>query len=443
MANIAQPDLSVFGNIKTVNDFDRLRQEFELKKQLAAAELQKQASGQNAPAAIQIVNEMQRAQANGDVGRYNLLHQVAKSFAIDRGMTPAWDGAVAQPGMNPMLPALVQAESSGNPNAVSPKGAAGAYQIMPDTARDPGFGVAPLQNWDGVDPRTAPQEEQKRFANDYLNAMQARNGGDPKLAAASYNAGPGRVDAALSKLPAETRNYVQKVAGPQVIPGYADAAASISGAKAGAEEQAKKDVQLKMNPQITAAEERAKPAAKALGEADAELNERLARQPQLDSAVKRLSALGQIATYTGAGKISNALMRQAGLDVPDAAVARTEYISRIDNEILPLLRQTFGAQFTEREGNSLKTTLGDPNKSPQEKDAVLRSFIQTKMETANSLARQTGRPEAFPSKDIEKAVESIGAPPAPKGNALNIEFKLKRAGYSDEQIKAYKAAKGL
>ncbi len=41
MANIASPDLSVFGNIKTVNDFQRLNEEFALKKQLAQAQLQK------------------------------------------------------------------------------------------------------------------------------------------------------------------------------------------------------------------------------------------------------------------------------------------------------------------------------------------------------------------------------------------------------------------
>lgn len=44
MANIAQPDLSVFNRIKTVSDFDRLNQEFELKKQLASAKLAKAGS---------------------------------------------------------------------------------------------------------------------------------------------------------------------------------------------------------------------------------------------------------------------------------------------------------------------------------------------------------------------------------------------------------------
>jgi hypothetical protein len=116
---------------------------------------------------------------------------------------------------NPMMAALAQTESGGDPNALSSKGAAGTYQIMPSTARDPGYGVQPLQGWDGKDPRTASPQEQQRFANDYLNAVQNQvGGGNPQLGAAAYNAGPGRVQQALNGLPQETQDYVQKVAGP-------------------------------------------------------------------------------------------------------------------------------------------------------------------------------------------------------------------------------------
>lgn len=111
-----------------------------------------------------------------------------------------------------VLAALKQQESGGDPNALSPKGAAGAYQIMPDTARDPGYGVKPLQNWDGKDPRTAPPEEQKRFADDYLAAMAREHGGDRNKALAAYNAGPGAV-AQYNGVPpyAETQNYVKSI----------------------------------------------------------------------------------------------------------------------------------------------------------------------------------------------------------------------------------------
>lgn len=116
---------------------------------------------------------------------------------------------------NPMMSNLIRQESGGNPNAISPKGAQGIVQIMPATARDPGYGVMPLQNWDGANPMTAPVDEQIRFGNDYINAMQNKFG-SPQLAAAAYNAGPGAVENAggdISRLPQETQNYVPRVAG--------------------------------------------------------------------------------------------------------------------------------------------------------------------------------------------------------------------------------------
>jgi len=85
-----------------------------------------------------------------------------------------------------LLPHLIQQESGGNPNAISPKGAFGLTQAMPATARDPGFGVRPMQ---GNTP-----EEQIRFGRDYLTAMLKRYPGRPDLALAAYNSGPGNAD---------------------------------------------------------------------------------------------------------------------------------------------------------------------------------------------------------------------------------------------------------
>lgn len=111
-----------------------------------------------------------------------------------------------------LMPYLVAQESGGDPNALSPKGAGGLTQIMPDTARDPGYGVQPLQGWDGKDPRTAPPEEQMRFGRDYLGAMIDERGGNVQEGLAAYNAGPGAV-AKHGGIPpfAETRQYVQNI----------------------------------------------------------------------------------------------------------------------------------------------------------------------------------------------------------------------------------------
>lgn len=103
----------------------------------------------------------------------------------------------------------------------SPKGAQGAGQIMPLTGKDPGFGVKPLQD--------DSEQENRRFAGDYLSAMLKRYNGNQILALAAYNAGPGQVDGWLEKvgdprtgqvsneqfaasIPLnETRNYVYSV----------------------------------------------------------------------------------------------------------------------------------------------------------------------------------------------------------------------------------------
>lgn len=85
-----------------------------------------------------------------------------------------------------LLPFLIQQESGGNPNAVSPKGAQGLTQVMPATGQDPGFGVRPLQD--------ASPQENVRFGRDYLTAMLRRYPGRPDLALAAYNAGPGVAD---------------------------------------------------------------------------------------------------------------------------------------------------------------------------------------------------------------------------------------------------------
>lgn len=114
-----------------------------------------------------------------------------------------------------LAPAVMRAESGGNPKAVSPKGALGTMQTMPGTLRDPGYGVQPA--------RDNSPAEMERVGKDYLAAMLNQYG-DPKLALAAYNWGPGNVDAAMKRTggnvdavlagaPKETRDYVPKVLG--------------------------------------------------------------------------------------------------------------------------------------------------------------------------------------------------------------------------------------
>jgi len=98
---------------------------------------------------------------------------------------------------------LIGAESNWNPSAVSPKGATGLMQLMPDTAKQ--YGVTNL---------TDPKENIKAGIA-HLKRLKGKYGDRDDLVAAAYNAGEGTVDKA-NGVPniAETRNYVQKVAGP-------------------------------------------------------------------------------------------------------------------------------------------------------------------------------------------------------------------------------------
>lgn len=170
--------------------------------------------------------------------------------------------------------------------------------------------------------------------------------------------------------------------------------------QAKATERAKLSEQLKTKPSIKEAEAQ----AAIIGKTKAETQDLLAsiesKMPQLEKTVKELSDLGKKATYTTAGRLSDVLARETGQKMGEGAVARAEYISKIDNQILPLLRDTFGAQFTQKEGESLRATLGDVNKSPEEKDAVLNSFIQQKKRDVEALKLKRKLTDTIPAQSV-------------------------------------------
>lgn len=100
-----------------------------------------------------------------------------------------------------LFAALVQAESSFLPDAVSPVGAVGLAQVRPTTARwlgQPGDLTDPTANLD--------------VGAQYLRRLLDRFDGDLELALAAYNAGPNAVLRYGGVPPyRETRSYVRKV----------------------------------------------------------------------------------------------------------------------------------------------------------------------------------------------------------------------------------------
>jgi hypothetical protein len=98
---------------------------------------------------------------------------------------------------------VIWQESRFNAQAVSRKGAQGIAQFMPGTA-----------DWRGLADPFDPIEALKNSAG-YLRELREKFG-NLGLAAAGYNAGPGRVSEWLAgrrALPGETRNYVAIVTG--------------------------------------------------------------------------------------------------------------------------------------------------------------------------------------------------------------------------------------
>lgn len=126
-----------------------------------------------------------------------------KPQAVD--LTPA--GLAESAARKYSLPAefvtgVMRAESGLNPAALSPKGAIGLMQLMPDTARDL-----------GADP-TKPAENADAGAR-YLRDLLAKYENDPNqvvLALAAYNAGPAAVEKYHGVPPyRETREYILRV----------------------------------------------------------------------------------------------------------------------------------------------------------------------------------------------------------------------------------------
>ena len=110
--------------------------------------------------------------------------------------------------------AIMQKESGGRRYdkegrlLTSNKGAEGEMQVMPNTAKDPGFGIKPA--------RDNSPDELRRVGDEYASVLLRRYR-DPTLAMIAYNMGPGATDKWLAagadprKLPKETQGYIKNV----------------------------------------------------------------------------------------------------------------------------------------------------------------------------------------------------------------------------------------
>jgi soluble lytic murein transglycosylase-like protein len=164
------------------------------------------------------IEEFERAQTAPGAGLDEWIGRQARAAEpaasperLLQRLPAAWIPVIRQAARDHGLPpelfaALIALESGGRAEARSAAGAVGPAQILPSTARDPGFGLDPLPEAALTDPAQAIP-----WAARYLAALRDRFGGDLARALAAYNAGPGRVEQAEREgaaLPAETRRYL-------------------------------------------------------------------------------------------------------------------------------------------------------------------------------------------------------------------------------------------
>jgi len=151
------------------------------------------------------LKEVERSEEEG-VKRENRVEDLSPllprdSFKEDSSIEDVVNRASKLYKLDPKLVmAVIEAESNFNPKALSPKGAMGLMQLMPDTAREMGV----------RDPFDV--EENIMGGVKYLNYLSEKYKGNLELVLAAYNAGPGAVDKYGGIPPyKETQDYVRKV----------------------------------------------------------------------------------------------------------------------------------------------------------------------------------------------------------------------------------------
>lgn len=130
------------------------------------------------------------------------------------GLKTLVENIIKERGLPEWVSKIVEVESNYDPKAVSPKGASGLWQLMPETARSLGLEVSDKvdERLDPVKSTVAATQLIKRLYDKYKSWV---------LVLAAYNWGEGNVDRVgvenilknMELLPRETRDYIKKLIG--------------------------------------------------------------------------------------------------------------------------------------------------------------------------------------------------------------------------------------
>ena len=139
---------------------------------------------------------------------------------------------------------------------------------------------------------------------------------------------------------------------------------------------------------------------KNLAEDEEQLRNLEANLPALQEMVTELHDLANKATYTATGRAINKAQTELFGRSTQGDVAAKGYETRVNQNLLPLLRQTFGAAFTEKDREQLQKTLGDPTAHPDINHDALQSFIRNKQREIESKRRKIQSYSSQPQEEV-------------------------------------------
>ena len=182
---------------ETFRDFydGALADNLATKRQTGIADmLVKQLGGQGQATADQAQAEAQARSASLPERASMALTNLRTNWQAPAPLGQLWEQGSSA--FKSLVQSVIRQESGGKLDAVSPRGALGLMQLMPDTAREM---AQELGEDFSLSRLTRDGAYNQRLGSAYLHKMLNRYDGDQALALAAYNAGPGRVDSWLAR----------------------------------------------------------------------------------------------------------------------------------------------------------------------------------------------------------------------------------------------------